>query len=230
MIPEDPEELNLLAGEYVLGVLEPEAARDVAAALASHAALRSAVAFWEEHLASLSTLAAPADPPSGTWIRIAAGIGPASRQASPHLWNSLALWRWSTVVAGAIAASLALYIAIGTPVPAPAPTFVAVLHAPQQEQAAWVATAGRNGLLIHAVASSAVPSDHAFELWAIAPGATKPQALGVIPPDGRLVLGALPEGVRNGATLAISIEPVGGSPTGQPTGPVVFAGPLVTAD
>jgi anti-sigma-K factor RskA len=230
MIPEDPEELNLLAGEYVLGVLEPAAVRDVEAALASNARLRSAVAFWEEHLAGLTALAAPADPPAGVWANVVARIGPASGSASPRLWNSLALWRWSTTAAAAIAASLALYIAIGTPSSAPATTFVAVLHAPQQDQAAWVATAGRNGLLIHAVASGMVPSDHAFELWAIAPGATKPQSLGVIPPDGRLALGALPAAIRSGATLAISIEPVGGSPTGQPTGPVVFAGTLVTAD
>jgi anti-sigma-K factor RskA len=230
MIPEDPEELNLLAGEYVLGVLETEAAREVEAALASHAQLRNAIAFWEDHLAGLSALAAPADPPAGAWAGIASRIGPASGNAPPRLWNSLAVWRWSTAVAGAIAASLALYIAIGLPAPVPAPTFVAVLHAPQQDQAAWVATAGRNGLLIHAVANGTVPSDRAYELWAIAPGATKPQALGVIPPDGRLALGALPAAIRNGATLAISIEPAGGSPTGQPTGPVVFAGTLVTAD
>lgn len=230
MIPEDPEELNLLAGEYVLGVLDPEATREVEAALASHARLRSAVTFWEDHFAGLSALAAPADPPSGTWAIIAARIGPKMESASPRLWNSLPAWRWSTAAAGVIAASLALYIAIGTPAPVPAPTFVAVLHAPQQDQAAWVATAGRNGLLIHAVTRGAVPSDHAFELWAIAPGATKPEALGVIPSDGRLALGALPAAIRNGATLAISIEPVGGSPTGQPTGPVVFAGTLVTAD
>ena len=230
MIPEDPDELNILAGEYVLGVLEPEAARDVEAALATDARLRSAVAFWEEHLAGLSALAAPADPPVETWSAIAARIGAPSARATPRLWNSLALWRWSTAVAGAIAASLALYIRVEPPTLSPAPTFVAVLHAPQQDQVAWVATAGRNGLLIHAVAGGAVPSDRAFELWAIAPGATRPQALGVIPPDGRLTLGALPAAIRNGGTLAISIEPVGGSPTGQPTGPVVFAGALVATD
>jgi anti-sigma-K factor RskA len=70
------------------------------------------------------------------------------------------------------------------------------------------------------------PSGSAFELWAIAPGAAHPQSLGVIPPDGVLRLDALPPSVRDGATLAISIEPPGGSPTRQPTGPVVFVGAL----
>jgi anti-sigma-K factor RskA len=228
MIPEDQEELNVLAGEYVLGLLEPEAAREVELALGTNARLRGAVTFWEEHLAGLSALATPVEPPAGAWAAIAARIGSSPERAAPGLWNSLGLWRWSTAIAGAIAASLALYIALQPP--APAPAFVAVLHAPQQDQAAWVATAGRDGLLIRAVASGAVPSDHAFELWAIAPGATRPQSLGVIPSDGRLALGALPAAIRNGATLAISIEPVGGSPTGQPTGPVVFAGTLVATE
>jgi anti-sigma-K factor RskA len=51
----------------------------------------------------------------------------------------------------------------------------------------------------------------------------------VIRADGRLELGALPSAIRDGGTLAISIEPKGGSPTGQPTGPVVFVGTLAAA-
>ena len=39
----------------------------------------------------------------------------------------------------------------------------------------------------------------------------------------RVALANLP---ATGSTLAISIEPRGGSPTGQPTGPVVAAGTL----
>lgn len=68
------------------------------------------------------------------------------------------------------------------------------------------------------------PNDRAFELWAIAPGATRLRSLGVIPPDGELKLSPLPPDLRDGATFAISIEPVGGSPTQQPTGPVGFVG------
>jgi anti-sigma-K factor RskA len=228
MIPEDLEALHILAGEYVLGVLDREAAREVETALATNAALRRAIAHWEDRLHGLSALASPADPPAETWDKIAARLRPApARPAATRLWDSLGLWRLSTAVAGAIAAGLALYIALVPPVAGP--RFVAILRAPQQEQPAWVATAGGNGLLIHAVARGAAPSDRAFELWAIAPGATRPQSLGVIPSDGRLELGVLPAALRDGGTLAISIEPIGGSPTGQPTGPVVFTGTLVAA-
>ncbi|HKW52498.1 MAG TPA: anti-sigma factor [Stellaceae bacterium] len=226
MIPADRDELNVLAGEYVLGTLEPEARREVEAALAGNAELRRAVAFWEERLHPLSRLAQPAEPPAQAWDGIAARLDPSKpTRAAPGLWQSAALWRWTTAAASLAAACLALYIAIAPP--AAAPSFIAMLRAPQQDQPAWIATAGRNGLLLRAVAGETTLVDRSFELWAIAPGAKQPQSLGVIPANGRLDLGALPTAIHSGGTLAISIEPKGGSPTGQPTGPIVFVGTLI---
>ena len=221
MIPDDRDELHALAGEFVLGVLEGHEASEVAAALATNAELRRAVAFWEAQLHPLSALISPTEPPPGTWQAIEARITkPTPKPVAPSFWNNLALWRWST--AGfATAAGLVLWIAL---TPAPGPSFVAVLHPPQQDQASWVATAGRYGFLVRAVAGATPPSDRAFELWAIPPGATRPRSLGVIPANGEFKLVPLPPDLQDGATLAISIEPVGGSPTHQPTGPVVFVG------
>jgi anti-sigma-K factor RskA len=224
MIPENSEDLHTLAGEYVLGVLDEEDASEVAAALAANPELRRAVTFWEEQLHPLLTVTPPVEPPPGTWQAIEARIAQtASKPTGMPFWNSLALWRWSTAGFAAAAAALALWMAV---TPAPAPSFVAVLHPPQQDQANWVATGGRHGLVLRAVAGAAPPSDRAFELWAIAPGGTRPRSLGVIPADGELKLATLPPDLREGATLAISLEPIGGSPTQQPTGPVVFVGAL----
>jgi anti-sigma-K factor RskA len=61
-----------------------------------------------------------------------------------------------------------------------------------------------------------------LELWALAAGAKAPAPLGVIPPAGKTV----PPGVAEGTTLLVSLEPKGGSPTGKPTGPVLYAGTL----
>ncbi len=141
-----------------------------------------------------------------------------------RLWNYLGFWPGATAVAAALAAALALHIALSPRTAAP--SFVAVLHAPQQEPALWVATAVGKGLLLRAVANVAAPNDRAFELWAIAPGGGTPKPLGVIPPSGELEIGALPNAMQDGGILAISIEPKGGSPTGLPTGPVVFVGRL----
>jgi anti-sigma-K factor RskA len=225
MIPENRNELHALAGEYVLGVLDPDEVSEIETATVTNAALREAVAFWEETLHPLSALAPPTEPPPELWDRIATRLnGGTPVRPAPRLWSTPTPWRWSTAGFAAVAAALLLYIAL-KPV-SPAPSFVAILHAPQHEQANWVATGGQRGLQVRAVTGATPPSGSAFELWAIAPGAAHPQSLGVIPPDGVLRLDALPPSVRDGATLAISIEPPGGSPTRQPTGPVVFVGAL----
>src|SRR5215472_14295346 len=118
MIPENPEELHVLAGEYVLGVLDAAEAGEVTAALATNPELRSAVAFWEENLEPLSTLAAPAEPPPGTWQAIEARIKEAAPKPAVYgFWNNVSIWRWATVGFAAAAAVLALWIAV-TPPPA----------------------------------------------------------------------------------------------------------------
>jgi hypothetical protein len=45
MIPENPDELHALAGEYVLGVLDPGDVSEIETATVTNAALREAVAF-----------------------------------------------------------------------------------------------------------------------------------------------------------------------------------------
>lgn len=221
MIPEDREELNALAGEYVLGLLEPAQQREVDAALATNVPLRDAVAFWEEQLHPLSALASPAEPPADLWNRIGARLDATSQAGATRWWNRPAPWRWATGGFAAAAAALLLYIALGG-----SPNYVAMLHSPQlQDQTSFVATIGRDGLTIRTVASTNPPAGRAYELWAIAPGATTPQALGMISASGVLRLASLPPDVRLGATLAISVEPPGGSPDQhKPSGPVVFVG------
>ena len=222
MIPQNPDDLHVLAGEFVLGVLDEPDAREVAEALATNIELHRAVTFWEEHLHPLSVLVSPAFPPAGTWEAIEARIAkPALRPVAPRFWENVVPWRWSTAGFAVAAAGLALWILL---MPAPEPSLVAVLHPPQQDQPSWIATAGRSGVVVRAVTAATPPNDRAFELWAIAPGATRPRSLGVIPASGELRLGTVPPDLRDGATLAISIEPPGGSPTQQPTGPVVFVG------
>jgi anti-sigma-K factor RskA len=86
MIPENPDDLHALAGEYVLGVLDEPEAREVAGAVASNIKLRRAVIFWEQQLHPLSELAAPAEPPPDTWEAIEARVArPTLKRAAPQL-------------------------------------------------------------------------------------------------------------------------------------------------
>ena len=83
-------------------------------------------------------------------------------------------------------------------------------------------------LEVEVVGDVSYPSDRARELWALPPDAA-PVSLGLMPPRGRL---RLPLNDRQRAALglapniAVSDEPAGGSPTGAPTGAVLYVAPL----
>lgn len=74
--------------------------------------------------------------------------------------------------------------------------------------------------------SISVPDDKDLELWALRPDETRPRSLGVLPPSGTNVTVA----VAPNTQLLVSLEPKGGSPTGEPTGPVLYSGSLRTAE
>src|SRR5262249_28210043 len=189
-LPDSPGGHRLHAGVCALGVPGAHGADEQAAALAINSVLRRAVAFWEEQLHPLSSLAASAEPPPGTWQAIEVRIRTTAAKPVAHsFWTNLAFWRWSTAGFAAAAAALALWIAVTS---VPGPSLVAILHPPQQDQASWIATAGRSGLVLRAVTTATPPRDRAFELWAIAPGATQPRSLGVISPNSELKLSRLP--------------------------------------
>jgi anti-sigma-K factor RskA len=88
----------------------------------------------------------------------------------------------------------------------------------------------REGLLIQAGAVDQV-QDQSYELWAV-PAAGTPVSLGLVNPSGETETGVPPDKrplLESGVTLAVSLEPRGGSPTGAPTGPVLFTGALAMA-
>ena len=98
----------------------------------------------------------------------------------------------------------------------------------EEGPASFVVTLDRaNRRLTIAPVTGASPSDKSFEMW-ILPRGQNPISLGVM--DGKDVVTIDtdkligPDGSR--ATLAVSVEPLGGSPTGLPTGPVVASGQL----
>ncbi|TMH09007.1 MAG: hypothetical protein E6H67_00160 [Betaproteobacteria bacterium] len=145
-----------------------------------------------------------------------------------NVWSTLALWRGLTLAGFATALALALVV-LTPPREAPSETMVAVL-AGQDAKPVLVASADRAGriLTVKAIAPLQPGADRALELWAL-PASGNPRSLGLIPPTGlaRLALPA-PAGtaLQNIPALAVSLEPAGGSPTGLPTGPVLYSGPL----
>jgi anti-sigma-K factor RskA len=226
-IPEDPQERELLAGEYVLGTLEARLAAAVTAALPGDAPLRAAVAGWEARLAPLSRLALPEAPPADLWDRIEAGLPGAATAVRPAPARPrLALWRGWAFGATALAAGLAGFLVIRPPEPARLMTVLLT----QRDQPAWVVEADRGGgLRLAALNPQPVAADRVMQLWALPPGATAPTSLGLIPTAGRMTVTAGAIRPEPGMLIEISLEPPGGSPDARPSGPILFIGRLSAA-
>jgi anti-sigma-K factor RskA len=224
---EDPGPEATLAAEYVLGTLELAEAEAALRRLETDAAFAAEVAFWEARLAPLALLAPPVAPPGNLWARIEDSTGgakagdaaePAARPR-PANDNRLIWWRAGTFAGLAVAAGLAAFILLRPP----PPPVLAVLTPYGTPTPVLVALAGPSGAItLRPTAAIKIPSDKDLELWSLAAGAKVPASLGVIPKAGKTV----PPGVAQGTTLLVSLEPKGGSPTGLPTGPVLYAGKL----
>jgi len=215
---------DLLAAEYVLGTLEGEEAREAARLLDSDTAFAASVRQWEARLAPLAAGVAPVAPPGEVWARIAASTGATTGEVVPLAFRRrLRVWQGGAALALAVAASLAAFIVLR---PAP-PARVAVLAPISGGVPVLLATEQAGGVLvIQPSGAIAVPSDRDLELWALAKGETRPRSLGVLPASGRRIVAALAPDTQ----LLVSLEPRGGSPTGQPTGPVVYAGTITAVN
>lgn len=200
---------DLLAAEYVLGVQSLPDRAATEARLKSDAAFAAQVAAWEERLSALNDGYPEVTPPPGLLDRVEARLFPAQPPA-PSAFARLAGW-----IGGAVtAAILVLVVALVFP---PAPPLVAVMG---DGSLRFEARFDGGALTVTRVAGSAAPAGQAQELWLIAPDAA-PVSLGLVA-EGPLSV-PYPE-APEGWTLAVSVEPAGGSPTGAPTGPVVAAG------
>ena len=213
------------AAEYVLGVLSAAERREIQRRLATDSAFRAEVERWEDRLAPLMSEVSAVEPPSHIWRgieeRISVAGKPKSRQPR---WESLFFWRSVAFGTAALAAaSLAALVYVRTITP-PVRPMVANVAGMQSSFIAAIDPASRRLTIIP---SSTVKADqHSLQLWLIAPGG-KPQSLGLIE-SATPVHVTLPAQivVTADATLAVSLEPPGGSPTGQPTGPVIASGKI----
>lgn len=213
---------DLLAAEYVMGVL-PHAERLVFAnRLEREEALRRRVEAWETRLAPLRPDSEDVTPPAALRSAILGAVAPA--QPRPTWWNSLALWRGATAAA---LAALALITILLVRTPPANPVLVADIVSTDSSVRVIAYYDQATGLLHVDRRAGERASGRDMEMWLIA-GSGPPQSLGLMP---AIATGSMtiPAAFRSGletATLAISDEPAGGSPTGQPTGPVVAQGTL----
>ena len=228
--------LDALAAQYALGTLSPGARRRLTAVAQADFTVGTALRDWEFRLASLAEAVPGIAPTPQVWERIRRQLGlaagEAGRDAPASWWASLGLWRGLALAGFALAFALA-GVLLAPVAERPDERIVAMLAA-QDAKPVLLVSADRAGrfLTVKAVGTIALPADRSLELWALPEGAD-PRSLGLVPAVGvaRIPLGA-PAGMalQSVPALAISLEPVGGSPTGKPTGPVLYTGALQTTD
>ncbi len=198
------------AAEYVLGV------QDLAERSASEARLRRDPAFagmvaaWETRLGGMNDGFAEAPAPN-LMPAIEARLFP---KAAVRPRQGLTLWRW---LSGATVAAVVFLVGMAMLVP-PQAGLVARL-ATADERLAYEVRQFGDTLQVTRVAGVPAVQGRVHELWVIAPGAA-PVSLGLLD-DAELVV-TYPRPPA-GWTMAVSIEPEGGSPIGTPTGPVILA-------
>jgi anti-sigma-K factor RskA len=232
-----PSLADALAAQYVAGTLRGRARTRFETLLPSHPALQHAVRDWQARLMPLTVVVPVQAPSDRVWQSIERQLWPASAKpanaasAKPAPgWQRLALWRGLAGFASVAALSLAVLLAN----PQAQPPVVVVLQSTGGDPAVAgnvVASFSADGRAVVArpLTPVALRDDRVLELWwARAEG--PPTSLGLIRADGVTVLsrGQLPGGMKRSGIdhMAVSVEPPGGSPTGKPTGPVVFYGKL----
>lgn len=222
--------------EHALGLLSGEELRAARARAESDPAFAADVARWRGRLAPLADEIEPVPAPETSWGRIEGALGaPAGDSNVIALRRRVNVWRGLSGAMTALAASLALVVVTGQPPPPPpaapyAQPMVAMIKAGSDVAAVanWDSNAHR--LLVTEVKMPAVP-ERDYQLWLI-PADGKPRSVGVMPnaPHMRVALAEpMAAMVAEGATLAVSLEPLGGSPTDAPTGPVIASGSLAAA-
>jgi anti-sigma-K factor RskA len=226
-------ERDFQAGEYVLGTLTAEERAAFERELRSDPQLAAAVRGWEARLSPLAERVAEVQPSAEAWSKIEAklsapGAAPVDLSLE-RMRRSLRVWRGAALAAGALAASLALVVGLDrTRTSRVEERYVAVVNRGGELPALVVRVDTSAGTIHVRSLAAEAPPDRSLELWYIGPG-RPPRALGLVDsPTRRIAIAAAAdERAVEGATVAVTVEPKGGSPTGGPTGPIVYSGKLV---
>ncbi|MCG8381920.1 MAG: anti-sigma factor [Gammaproteobacteria bacterium] len=215
-----------LAARYVLGIMHGKARQRFERWLMESFELRQETWFWERELNNLPLLSEDSPPPQRVWKNI-------EHQLNGHSTKEKT-WKRTSLFGGALAA-----ITIST--------LIALLVLPQQDirishemiaviqnqtaQPLWtIKLDEQGGYLVLRPENIEKPTDKDYELWLLKSG-TQPVSAGVLPvSQGEIQVRLSPSQLQQlmaGQQIAVSLEPPGGSPTGQVTGPVLYQSTFV---
>ncbi len=243
-IPDD-----LLAAEFVLGVLDGEQWRATDARCAADPAFAAIVAGWEQRLADLADAVPSMPPPARVHRRVEAELSlliarmpppePEPEPAPPPPKYGVAFWRRMAIGGGVLSAGALAALAVllfwplsGVQTFLPRSVDVATLAPGEVDHVLFFVTVDHERQEVLLTPMGVVPADRVPELWYVSAD-NRAHSLGVFSAALPRVLrlpqleGAMASTKLRGARLTVSLEPPGGSPTGEPTGPWVAEGVLV---
>ncbi|MGF6151078.1 anti-sigma factor [Pseudomonas fluorescens] len=210
-----------LAADYAIGLMPTAARRRFEQLLLDDAELRVELAKWQESLTSLNEPLVEVPVPDRVWTAINARIEPQEL----HVPAKRPFWNWLRITVAVC--SLLVAVTLGILYNRDSSQYSATLLSASAQPALRI-KAHNDYLQVEPLALATVAPGHSLELWAV-PADGKPISLGVIPAGGkgRVALSEKQHALLGKPiALAVSLEPEGGSPTGQPTGPVLYQGAL----
>ncbi len=240
---ESAELVELLAQRYVVGTQQGAARRRFESLIHQRADVGDAVARWEQRLVPLAWQLEPITPSDLLWQRIVrlTGAGKAPSQRPPVADRGV--WRG----AAAACALLAIFMAGGwwnaerrppeivqqTVVERVSEQVSVALVASEEGEVLWLTRIGKTSgeLAVRVVGNILAQPANDYQLWALT-DAGVPVSLGLLPQTGSLTIAlgsAERAALERSSTLAVSLEPPGGSPKAVPTGPVLYTAPLLAS-
>jgi anti-sigma-K factor RskA len=229
----ESEEQDLLAAEFAMGTLEGEVLEHAERLVAEDPTFARDVEAWRRRLNALDRTAAPEKAPDALWERIGrsldgsddTGTDAAIQKTVPQAAANQNFWK-RCAVAG-LAASLLLTAGLVTVVETrPAePVYVAVLLADDRRPGALVQIYEDHEVKLVPLQEFTIPPERVFQVWTLPTPQSAPVSIGLLSQARsiRLNLSDLPSPATN-QFFEITLEPAGGSPTGRPTGPILFKG------
>lgn len=233
------DDIEGLAAEYVLGSLSADERRRVSDERETNAALDRAIAAWEKRLGPFIEEVRPIAPPPALYQKIRAQIGLSQHVISLKarertLERRANLWRNAFIGVNAVAAALVGVLGYREfqREQMPATQYVAVLSsAKDMPPILMTVDTKTHNCIITAVGAQRLP-DKVYEVWMVHDALDRPKSIGTVN-EGEMSVMPMSPGpdtdLLMNASFAVSLEPEGGSPTGSPTGPVMYTGRLVQA-
>ncbi len=222
---------DVIAGEFVLGLMSPDEERILELQLQHDMTMRAAVREARDRFLELDLTAEAAAPRASLWEAIASGLdAPEAKStivAFPHKKRQNAGF-WQGFGAASLAASVVAAIATGafwSRKHAPTPSVIVVLLDGQSKPGAIIEAFSDDSVRVVPLENVAVPNGRVIQLWTLPDAKTGPVSLGLLPGvhETKLVGPSLPK-PKPDQLYEFTLEPEGGSPTGRPTGPILFKG------